>query len=99
MTTNADILWKIVIRELFEGMVVFELPELYAAGGSKSDLGKGEHGPDPNTVRRWCKGAKNEGKLEAAKNFLSMGFPVDKVAKGTGLSREEVLALQAKNSD
>ena len=37
---------------------------------------------------------KLEGKLEAAKNFLAMGLPVDKVAKGTGLSEEEVRALQ-----
>ena len=36
---------------------------------------------------------KLEGKLEAAKNFLAMGLPVDKVAKGTGLSEEEVRAL------
>ena len=34
-----------------------------------------------------------EGKMEAAKNFLAMGLPVDKVAKGTGLSEEEVRAL------
>ena len=37
---------------------------------------------------------KLENKLEAAKNFLAMGLPVDKVAKGTGLSEEEVRALQ-----
>ena len=46
------------------------------------------------TVRRWCKEAELEGKREAARNFLAMGLSVDKVAKGTGLSEEEVLALK-----
>jgi predicted transposase/invertase (TIGR01784 family) len=37
---------------------------------------------------------RKEGRSEIAKNFLSMGFSVEDVAKGTGLSAAEVEALR-----
>lgn len=36
---------------------------------------------------------KHEQALETAKNFLSMGLPIEQIAKGTGLSIEEIKTL------
>ena len=36
-----------------------------------------------------------EGLAEVARNFLTMGFSIDQVSKGTGLSIEEVSNLQS----
>ena len=39
-----------------------------------------------------CQGEHNKA-LETAKNFLSMGLPIEQIAKGTGLSIEEIETL------
>jgi predicted transposase/invertase (TIGR01784 family) len=38
-----------------------------------------------------------KGKIETAKNFLKMGLSVTQVEEGTGLSVEQIKALQAGN--
>jgi predicted transposase/invertase (TIGR01784 family) len=35
-----------------------------------------------------------KGKFEVARNFLKMGFPLDQIAQGTGLSVEEISSLR-----
>ena len=48
---------------------------------------------DP-TYRYWLKKGKREGKLEGrldvARNLLAEGFPIEKVVKFTGLSKEDI---------
>ena len=39
---------------------------------------------------------KNEAKIEVAKNMLMENEPVDKIARYTGLSEEELLRIKAK---
>ena len=41
---------------------------------------------DP-TYRYWLK----KGKLDVARNLLAEGFPIEKVVKFTGLSKEDIL--------
>ena len=42
------------------------------------------------------KGAIIEGKIEIAKNMLMENEPIDKIARYTGLSEEELLRIKAK---
>jgi hypothetical protein len=45
----------------------------------------------------WMEGkeeGREEGKFEIARNFLKMGLPLDQIARGTGLSVEEISALR-----
>ncbi|SCW50594.1 conserved hypothetical protein (putative transposase or invertase) [Paenibacillus tianmuensis] len=39
-------------------------------------------------------GAKTEGKIEVAKNMLSMGLDIQLIVKATGLTEEEIHALK-----
>ena len=39
-------------------------------------------------------GAKREGKIEVAKNFLKMGMSIEQISMGTGLTIEEVEKLK-----
>ena len=56
------------------------------------------------TIRRWCKEAemegelkgKLEGKLETARNMLSRGMGILLISDLTGLSIEEITALEEK---
>ena len=44
------------------------------------------------------KGAIIEAKIEVAKNMLMENEPIDKIARYTGLSEEELLRIKAKCS-
>ena len=39
-------------------------------------------------------GARREGKIEVAKNFLKMGMSIEQISMGTGLTIEEVKKLK-----
>jgi hypothetical protein len=39
---------------------------------------------------------KLEAFMEAARNLLSIGVPVDDISKATGLSREQLAAIQRR---
>ena len=41
--------------------------------------------------RYWLKKGRLEGRLDVARNLLSEGFPIEKVVKFTGLSKEDIL--------
>jgi len=45
---------------------------------------------DP-TYRYWLKKGRLEGRLDVARNLLAEGFPIEKVVKFTGLSKEDIL--------
>lgn len=45
------------------------------------------------TIRRWCKEAKLEGKLETARKMLSRGMDIALIADLTGLSEDEINSL------
>ena len=36
--------------------------------------------------------------IEAAKKFIKMGFPIDQISEGIGLSKEEVQKLAEENN-
>jgi len=39
-------------------------------------------------------GARREGKIEVAKNFLKMGMSIEQISMGTGLTIEEIEKLE-----
>lgn len=45
------------------------------------------------TIRRWCKEAKLEGKLETARKMLSRGMDIALIIDLTGLSEDEIKSL------
>ena len=92
-TDDREVLDMLAERSPQLRKVVGHLKELSADERTRMLLEAQETARRDEASRMW--GAKQEGRLEIARNLLNMNMPIDQISTATGLTLKEIEALQA----